>query len=134
MRGHVAEQCAGRRPEDHGHAAAGDGSAAEGDDHEPEGDDQRTHLKVGPVREPERRRGRAARGQEERAREQKHNGGRIEGPRGHFGATITDFTVAEAEIRESGGRAAAAAAGDMFHSVGGCAQRSVNPAPLLTSE
>lgn len=101
LRSHFAEQRAGGRLEDHCYAAAGDGFAAERDDHEPEGDDQRTDLKVVSVRESERRR---ARRQEERTREQKHYGGCIEGPRGHFGATITDFTVAEAEIRKPGGR------------------------------
>lgn len=101
MRRDFAEQRAGRRLEDHRHAAARDGVAAEGDDHEPKGDHQGTDLKVVAMREPERR---GARGQEERPREQEHDGGRIEGPRGHFGATITDFTVAEAEIRKPGGR------------------------------
>lgn len=83
MRSHLAEQRAGRGLEDHRYAAAGDCSAAERDHHEPKRDYQRTDLKVGSVREPERRgaRGRAARGKEERSGDQKHNGGRIEGPR-----------------------------------------------------
>lgn len=106
LRSHFAEQRARRGLEDHRHAAAGDGFAAERDDHEPKRDRQGTDLKVGSMREPERRRarGRAARGQEERRWGKKHDGGCIEGPRGHFGATITDFTVAEAEVRKPGGR------------------------------
>lgn len=106
MRSHLAEQRTGRGPEDHRDAAAGDGFAAERDHHEPKGDHQRTHLKVGAVREPEqcRARRRAGRGPEERSWDQKHNGGCIEGPRGHFDATIADFTVTEAETRKSGGR------------------------------
>lgn len=106
MRSHFAEQCTRRGPEEHRDAAAGDSFAAERDDHESKGDDQRTDLEVGPVREPERHRawGRAARGQEERSGDQKHDGGRVARPRGHFDATITDFTVAEAEAGKPGGR------------------------------
>lgn len=44
MHGLDAEQRAGGRPEDHGHAAAGDGAAAEGDHHEPKGDHQGTDV------------------------------------------------------------------------------------------
>lgn len=106
MRGHSAEQRAGGRLEEHRHPAAGDGLAAEGDHHEPKGDHQGTDLEVGPLREPERRRarGRAAGGQEERGRHQKHHGGRVEGPRGHFDAALADFAVAEAALRKPGGR------------------------------
>lgn len=100
MRSHTAEQCARGGLEDHCHAFAGDRTAAEGNDHEPEGDDQRTHLKVGALRGPERRAG----GPQERGWEQEHHGGRVQGPRGHFGTTVTDFTVAKAETRKSGGR------------------------------
>lgn len=107
--GHLAEQCAWRGFEEHRYAAEGDSLAAERDDHEPKRDHQRIDLKVGSVWEPEwnRARGRAARGQKEGGWDQKHNGGCIEGPRWHFDATITDFTVPEAEIRKSWGRAAA---------------------------
>lgn len=106
MRGHFAEQRARGRLEEHRHSAAGDGSAAKGDHHEPKGDHQGADLKVGPLREPERRRawGRAARGQEERGWHQKHDGGRVEGPRGHFDAALADFAVAEAALRKPGGR------------------------------
>lgn len=106
MRGHFAEQRARGRLEEHRHSAAGDGSAAKGDHHESKGDHQGADLKVGPLREPERRRawGRAARGQEERGWYQKHDGGCVEGPRGHFDAALADFAVAEAALRKPGGR------------------------------
>lgn len=128
MRGHLAEQRAGGRRQDHRHAAAGDGSAAEGDDHEPKRDHKGADLEVGALREPERAGGRAARGQKEGRRQQKHHGGCIKGPRGHFDAALADFAVAEAALREPGGRVpavAAAAPGVVWHFARRCAKTAL---------
>lgn len=122
MRGHLAEQRAGRRCQDHRHAAARDGAAAEGDHHEPEGDHPGVDLQVGALREPERAGGRAAGGQEEGDREQKHHGGCIEGPRGDLDAALADFAVAEAALREPGGRAPAASNAGWFGTLRDAAQ------------
>lgn len=111
---HDAEQRAGGGLEDHGHAAAGDRAAAEGDHHEPEGDNQGAYVQVEPLRESEFPLCfRSCRGtRREEARVEEHHGGCIPGNHGHPGTAGTDFTDAQAETGELGGRRRGGAEGD----------------------
>lgn len=97
-----AEQRTGGRPEDHNHSAAGDRAAAEGDHCEPKGDNQGANVQAEPLRESEPPGGGGTRGEETGGQE--HHGGCISGYRRHSGAAGTDFTDAQTETGESGGR------------------------------